>query len=388
MWLSIAGVRGALIRKPARSQGLPLSAMIVKYILPLVALGLLIFAVKHVISNQPVEKPVEPPVQPTRSPFAKTLAGAGMIEAQSENIAMGTPLPGVVVEVYVKEQDRVKVGQPLFKLDDRQLQADLGTRKASLAAAQSELIRMQAGTRKEQVDITRALVAEARANLADAADELRRAEGLASGNQRVMTEQELNKRRQAYKIAEAKLLKAERELTLQERGSWQYDIDVAAAAVKQAEAQVAAVQQEIERLTVKSLVDGQVLQVNVRPGEFVGTPPSQPLVLLGNIDRLHVRVDIDEQDIPRFVPGNPAVAMLKGYNQERFDLTYVGVEPYVLPKKSLTGQNTERVDTRVLQIIYALEPKDRPLFVGQQLDVYIDADRKGAAKQLATQSSN
>ena len=50
------------------------------------------------------------------------------------------------------------------------------------------------------------------------------------------------------------------------------------------------------------------------------------------------------------------------------------IELYVVPKKSLTGDNTERVDTRVLQVIYAIDTLGRRLFVGQQLDVFIDAE--------------
>ena len=52
--------------------------------------------------------------------------------------------------------------------------------------------------------------------------------------------------------------------------------------------------------------------MNLRPGEFVGTPPNQPLIVLGDTDVLHVRVDIDENDIHRFRPGMPAVAKLRG----------------------------------------------------------------------------
>jgi hypothetical protein len=44
----------------------------------------------------------------------------------------------------------------------------------------------------------------------------------------------------------------------------------------------------------------------------------------------------------------------------------------VIPKKSLTGGSTERVDTRVLQVIYQFDPPNRPLYVGQQVDVYIE----------------
>jgi len=53
-------------------------------------------------------------------------------------------------------------------------------------------------------------------------------------------------------------------------------------------------------------------------------------------------------------------------------MRFVRVEPLVVPKKTLTGENTERVDTRVLQVLYAIERSDHPVYVGQQLDVFID----------------
>ena len=96
--------------------------------------------------------------------------------------------------------------------------------------------------------------------------------------------------------------------------------------------------------------------------------------MLGNIERLHVRVDIDEFDIPRFDPGAAASAVPRGSLQERYPLKFVRIEPFVVPKKSLTGDNTERVDTRVLQVIYECDPDGRPpLFVGQQVEVFITA---------------
>lgn len=48
-------------------------------------------------------------------------------------------------------------------------------------------------------------------------------------------------------------------------------------------------------------------------------------------------------------------------------------EPYVVPKKSLTGDSTERVDTRELQVIFGFTRGRLPLFVGQEMDVCIDA---------------
>lgn len=49
-------------------------------------------------------------------------------------------------------------------------------------------------------------------------------------------------------------------------------------------------------------VKGQVLQTNVRRGEYVGIPPGQPLMVLGDVSTLHVRMDVDETDIGRFRP--------------------------------------------------------------------------------------
>jgi hypothetical protein len=113
--------------------------------------------------------------------------------------------------------------------------------------------------------------------------------------------------------------------------------------------------------------------VNVRPGEFVGGQWKQSLIVLGNVTQLHARVDIDEHDIPRFRPESTAKAMLKGWPQDVYNLKFVRVEPYVIPKRSLTNENTERVDTRVLQVIYSIDTQGRRLYVGQQLDVFIDA---------------
>ena len=140
-------------------------------------------------------------------------------------------------------------------------------------------------------------------------------------------------------------------------------------------------QTELDRLVIRALVDGEVLQVNVRPGEFVGAPPGQALVVLGNVTQLHVRVDIDEYDIPRFSP-TPRPARRSRQPGRVVPAAFVRVEPYVVPKKSLTGDNTERVDTRVLQVIYAIDNGSNRLFVGQQLDVFIDA-APAVSKQVA-----
>jgi hypothetical protein len=75
------------------------------------------------------------------------------------------------------------------------------------------------------------------------------------------------------------------------------------------------------------------------------------------------------------------VAYVRGDTRQKIPLEFVRFEPYVVPKKSLTGDSTERVDTRVLQVIYRIRDEKTPVYVGQQMDIYIDAP--AAAKPAA-----
>ncbi len=341
-----------------------------KYVLPVLSVFLLGFAVLQVVRAQQEPPKVTPPVPPAQTPFGHTVAGAGIVEARSENISIGSALAGVVTKVHVKVGTDVQAGELLFELDDRQLQAELTARETNLRAAQAQLERQLRLPRPEEVPSSAARVRELEANLADNLDQMRRTQQLVQ--QHALGEEELVRHQNALRMAREQLARAKADLDLLNAGAWEYDKEISRAAVAQMEAQVNQTRIDLERLKVKALVPGRVLQVNVRPGEYVGAPPSQALIVLGEVKALHVRVDVDEHDIPRFRPGQPAYATLRGAPGKRYAMTFVRVEPYVVPKKSLTGDNTERVDTRVLQVIYALE-EGQPLYVGQQMDVFIDA---------------
>jgi len=94
--------------------------------------------------------------------------------------------------------------------------------------------------------------------------------------------------------------------------------------------------------------------------------------MLGDVRRKHVRVDIDEHDVIRFRSDGAATGVLRGDGEKKFPLKFVRLEPFVLPKKSLTGDNTERVDTRVLQVLYEVTSGAEAIYIGQQMDVFIE----------------
>jgi HlyD family secretion protein len=347
--------------------------MIAKFLLPLVAVAGFGFAVFTVVKAQNVPKAAEPRTSPPLRPkYLKTIAGAGIVEARLENIPVGSPVPGVVWEVYVKVKDKVKKGDPLFKIDDRDLQAELAVREANLASAIAQYKRLEVAPQTGDIPSSEASVEEARAKTNDMEAASGRTERLYK--REMGTASDYDKDRFAYQAAKANLSRMIAELN-RIKITWEADKEVSKAAIAMADSQLKSTKIQLERLIVRALADGEILQVNIRPGQFAAALWNQALVVIGDSNRLHVRVDIDENDVPLFDPKAKAICRLRGRPGVSFDLIPFKIEPYIIPKKSLTGDTSERVDTRVLQVVYSLpDERDRkvPLFIGQQMDAFIE----------------
>jgi HlyD family secretion protein len=349
--------------------------MILKYGLPILAALTLTFAIVSVRRMTPVAAKSEPPSKPPSAAFSKQVGAVGLVEAATENIAISVPVPGLVTRVMVKAGDEVKRGQPLFQLDDRDLRAELALRQSNLDLAKSRLVRLEASPRPEEIPPAQARVDEAKAQLADAETQLRLIESVR--DKRAIRDEDLQRRRRAVDQAAARVQEAEAALQLLKAGTWKPDLEVARQEVKEAAQRVERVKADLARLTVTAPIDGVILQSKIRPGEYAQAGVlAQPLMLMGSVDTLHVRADIDEKDAWRVKPGVRAKASVRGNAAISWDLAFVRIEPYVIPKKNLTGDATERVDTRVLQAIYAL-PQGAPVYPGQQMDLSIEASEGG-----------
>src|SRR5262249_49248187 len=279
------------------------------------------------------------------------------------------------MHVYVKAGGQVKAGQELVSLDDRDLRAELEVRRTALEVASRKLAKLEQSPRVEEIPPAEARVREAEAALADAAVRQKLIESVT--DRRAISEEDLQSRRIAARAAAAKLDEARAALALLKSGSWEPDMKVARAEVAQAGAQVRRLETDIERLTVRALMAGEILQLNVRAGEYAQSGPlAKPLIIMGDTSRLHLRADVDENEAWRIRAGASAQAAERGAGGRKVQLEFVRFEPYVTPKKSLTGDSTERVDTRVLQVIYRFKDLGASFRVGQQMDIFIAADRR------------
>ncbi len=272
---------------------------------------------------------VPPPIEPSRKPYDLSVAASGIIEALSENVSIGVPESALVAKVHVKVWDSIQQGQPLFTLDTRELHAQFGVNEANALVAEATLARLQ------------------------------------------------------DQLARFKCVNDPRAVSQDEVRTKEHDVIVAQAQLEAARAQVAQNKVQLERMTVVAPRAGTILQVNVRAGEYASATPKSPAMVLGDMDRLQVRADVDEQNAPRLQAGQNATAYLKGDTTRPIELQFVRIEPYVVPKISLTGSSTERVDTRVLQVIYSFErPKDRSVYVGQQVDMFVKSEIPAVAAKI------
>jgi HlyD family secretion protein len=350
--------------------------------LPLVALVAFAFAAFLVWSAVPERVTTEPLETPPINPYRSSVAAVGLVEPASENVAIGTPVSGLVTTVHVQPGEQVAAGQPLFSLDDREFQAMLRVRQQELAAALSELERLAQLPRPESIPPVVARVDQAEQRLADARVQLEIIESIE--DPRAIRHEDLLRRRIAVRAAEAELAAASAELALLEAGAWRADLDVAAARVALPEEEIGRIRTDIERLTVTAPAAGHVLKLDVRTGEYAQAGVLRdPLLVFGDVAALHVRADIDEREAHLVDASAPAYANPRGDAGRKIPLEFVRFEPYVVPKRQLTGDVVERVDTRVLQVIYRLLPEatsdHERLFVGQQVDVFIERRLERAA---------
>jgi HlyD family secretion protein len=315
-----------------------------------------------------------PPVLPHPIvPFKSYISGVGIVEASSDNIFIGTPVNRIVEKVFVHTGQEVKKGDILFKLEDQDLLADLASRQVEYEIAKAKLQKMKELPRREDIIAAEAALQIAQVELEQAKNQYEMVQGLQ--DLRALSQQDINRRRFNYEQAQARWREAQANLNKVKAGTWKPDLEIASLEVQQAKTNIDRVKADIQRTIIRSPIDGKVLQIKIHAGESPATIGANgPLMIVGNINEFYLKVSINQFDAPYFRPEAPAVAYLRGNMRIEFPLEFVRLVPYLVNKQNLTNDITEQVDTRVLQVIYLIKAQDHHIFVGQQMDVFIEAE--------------
>lgn len=329
----------------------------------------------------------EPPVfAPAANPFEKGIYANGIVESDQPsgaNANLYFEVSGTVRQVLAKEGDTVRKGAPLVALDDTVQRRTVEQQKEQAAAAQAQLQELKAQPRPENLAIAKAQVEVAQASLKQAQDQYdkqRRSSEIRPGS---VSKDALDNAANAQKVATANLELARRQYDLTRAGAWSYDIASQNRQYRALSAAADASAALLDKYTLRAPGDGVVMAIQVTEGSFVSAQGSydtytgasnNPAVVMGSPPRtLAVRCYIDEILVHRLPPVDRLVAeMTVRGTSEHLPLEFVRVQPYVSPKIQLSDQRQERVDVRVLPVVFRFTPKPGlKLYPGQLVDVYI-----------------
>gem|GEM_PF-98731 len=328
-----------------------------------------------------------PPVfSPASNPYAKGIYANGIVESyqtNGENINIFPEVAGVVKEIYVAEGQSVARGTPLLWIDDSVQRATVAQQQAQAEAALATLEELRAQPRKENLEVAKAQVDYAKANLVNLQSQLDKVAKSYQLNPNSVSKETLDNAVNAVKVARANLEVAQKQYELTKAGAWSYDIrnqeHQYRALVKANESSQAL----LDKYIIKAPADGIVLAIRIAVGSYVFsqgtygtyTEGFDPVVVMGGSpNRLQVRCYIDEILVPRMTrePEITAKMFIRG-TTIGVPLKFLRVQPYVTPKIQLSNERTERVDVRVLPVIFTFDnPRDMNIYPGQLVDVYLE----------------
>jgi len=337
----------------------------------------------YVYSQRPSAQP--PAFKPAANPYESGIYANGIIESSQSlgsNINMYPEVSGPITKVFVTEGDKVRKNDPLLSIDDSVQRAIADQQRAQAASALALLDELKAQPRQETLDVAAAQVENAKAALKNAQDHLGKFEAAFRSSPQSITRDDYDNAANTANMAATNLLVAQRQYDLTKAGAWSYDIrnqEMQYQALLKASAASDAL---LSKYTLRAPCDGIVMSIQTAAGSYVSsqgaynsyTQGFNPLVIMGTTqDSLDVRCYVDEILVSRLpAPDHMTAKMFIRGTERTVPLTFERMQPYVSPKIELADQRQERVDVRVLPVIFRFaKPSNLNLFPGELVDIYI-----------------
>jgi len=329
--------------------------------------------------------PLPPVFQPFTDPYANGIYAEGIVESDQpsgENINVFAEVPGTVKQILVAEGQVVHKGDPLVLIDDSIQRATAEQMQSQAQAGLSLLQELKAEPRKENLDVAESQVESAHATLKTVEDELAKQETAYEMDPKSISKDALDSAINAAAVAKANLSVAQKQYDLTKAGAWSYDVTNQERQQNALQKSYMASSALLSKYTLRAPRDGMVLTINPTPGSFVSPQGSYdsytqgmlPVLVLGSPQAsLNVRCYVDEILVHRLpAPSKMKAQMSIRGSDTKLPLDYVRMQPFVSPKIELSNQRTERVDVRVLPVIFRIEKSENTyLFPGELVDVFI-----------------
>jgi HlyD family secretion protein len=358
-----------------------------KLIFSMVVLGIVAGLISAYVYAVPT-RPQGPAFSPASNPYAKGIYANGIVESyqtNGENINIYPEVQGTVTAIFVDEGACVTKGAPLIAIEDSVPRATAEQQEAQAEAARALLGQLKAQPRRETLAVARAQVDFASASLKNAQDQLDKQARAYEIDPRSVSRDALDNAKNAAKVARANLEVVTKQYELTKAGAWIWDVRNQESQVLALLRAAAASRALLEKYTIRAPVDGVVLSVDVAVGSYISpqgaystyTQGFGPALVMGSSkDYLAVRSYIDEILIFRLPhPERMRATMFVRGTTREVPLEFVRLQPYVTPKIQLSNARTERVDVRVLPVLFRFKPpKDLAVYAGELVDVYVAED--------------
>jgi len=357
----------------------------IRLLFVLAAIGCIVAIAGAIVSSRR-PNPQPPVFSPAPNPFAQGIYANGIVESDQpsgSNVNVYPEVPGTITEVPVREGQRVRRGDVLMRLDDRAQRAVSEQQRAQAQAAQAMLEELKAQPRPEALQVAQAQLAASEAAARSARDTYEKQQRAFEMDPHAVSRDALDSARNASLVADANRATAQRQLELTRAGAWFFDVRNQQAQVDALAKAYQASGVLLDKYTLRAPRDGVVMAIKAAAGSYV-TPQgvydaytqgsNDPIIILGSAsDHLNVRCFVDEILIARLpAPERIKAQMFIRGTSTHVTLDFISIQPYVTPKISLSDQRLERVDVRVLPIVFRFRNDAAlKLYPGQLVDVYI-----------------
>ncbi len=327
--------------------------------------------------------PLPPAYPPPTNPYPNGIYAQGILESDQpsgEDINIYPEVSGTIKQILVKEGQEVKKGELLIQVDDSIERATVEQLQSQSQAAFTMLEELKAQPRKETLDVNEAQVIAAQAALKTAQDSLAKQQAAYNLDPKTVSKDALDSAMNAFLTAKANLDVAVKQRDLTKAGAWIYDINNQEKTYNAAYKSYLSASALLAKYALRAPGDGKVLAITPIVGSYVSpqgsydtyTQAMAPVMVLGTQpSHLNVRCYVDEILVPRLPdPSKIKAQMAVRGSNARVALEYVRTQPLISPKIELSDQRTERVDVRVLPVIFRV-PKPQGLYPGQLVDVFI-----------------
>lgn len=333
----------------------------------------LIAAGAWMTAGRSAEGSVTEPSSPRSAEEPKVVL-SGFVDLEGGIIPLYPLQPGRIEQVLVKENQQVKAGAELIRLDDRLARLKLQQAEADLAAAEAKLGQAREAqlVHRSKIDLQKEAIEAAEKRRSAAMHKVTRSRELVKD--KFMSKEEVAGLEDLVKEAEVGVRAEHKKLDILKQLDPTLDLKLAEANLQAKKAQREEARYGLDERVVRARADGIVLRINVGPGEVLGPIPQEPAILFAVDQQRIIRFNVEQEFAAKVKVGSPAeVRDYLNPQLGKWTGKVTRVSDVFMQTRTLLPQKISfsMDETRTLEGVVALDPNQPSLRLGQRVRVIV-----------------